>query len=178
MLFRIAMRPLASPSALLGKSSALAAAGRGEPTGTRETAAESGSPSSRALEPAQGLVGPLRTRLSLKPGRRGTKKLLAKYGERLVCVRYRLDQGTGRRFKTVELVVDDVGAARVGGPQVGNRMVSLRVERCELNVRQAVKRAGGRWNPVGRVWEQTSQGPIDLETPRSIDLQASLGPYI
>ncbi len=32
-------------------------------------------------------------------------------------------------------------------------MVSLRVVGWEFAVRQAVKRAGGMWNPVGRVWE-------------------------
>ncbi len=38
----------------------------------------------------------------------GTKKLLARYGERLVCVRYRYDSATGRRVKTAELIVQDI----------------------------------------------------------------------
>ena len=43
----------------------------------------------------------MRARLILKPGQRGTKKLCAEYGERLVCVRYRYDEkrwdgGAGR----------------------------------------------------------------------------------
>ncbi|MGQ9480368.1 hypothetical protein [Chloroflexus sp.] len=49
----------------------------------------------------------MRTRLKLKPGQRGTKKLQAMYGDRLVCVRYRYDIETGRRFKTIELIVDE-----------------------------------------------------------------------
>lgn len=40
------------------------------------------------------------------PGQRGTRKLLARYGERLVCVRYRYDAASSTRYKTVELVVD------------------------------------------------------------------------
>jgi hypothetical protein len=32
------------------------------------------------------------TRLTLKPGQRGTHKLAAKYGDRLVRVRYRYDE--------------------------------------------------------------------------------------
>jgi hypothetical protein len=32
------------------------------------------------------------TRLKLKPGQKGTKKLLAEHGEALVCVRYRYDK--------------------------------------------------------------------------------------
>ena len=50
-------------------------------------------------------------RLTLLPGMAGTKKLLARYGERLVCVRYRYDKATGRRVKTAELIVQDVAWA-------------------------------------------------------------------
>ena len=45
----------------------------------------------------------METRLNLQPGQNGTKALVKKYGERLVCVRYRYDQQTGTRYKTVEL---------------------------------------------------------------------------
>jgi hypothetical protein len=40
-----------------------------------------------------------------KPGEPGTQKLLAKYGNRLVSVRYRYDPANGKRYKTVELIV-------------------------------------------------------------------------
>ena len=36
----------------------------------------------------------------------GTPKLLARYGERLVCVRYRYDAARKVRHKTVELIVE------------------------------------------------------------------------
>lgn len=49
----------------------------------------------------------MRTRLKLKPGQRGTKKLQALYGDRLVCVRYRYDAEQGRRLKTIELIVEE-----------------------------------------------------------------------
>ncbi|MCU0493482.1 MAG: hypothetical protein MUD01_17995 [Chloroflexaceae bacterium] len=48
----------------------------------------------------------MRTRLKLRPGQRGTKKLLAVYGDQLLCVRYRYDEESRKRFKTVELIVD------------------------------------------------------------------------
>ena len=38
----------------------------------------------------------------------GTKKLVARFGERLVCVRYLYDPQTRRRLKTVELVIETV----------------------------------------------------------------------
>jgi len=44
-------------------------------------------------------------RLHLKPGQKGTKQLLAQYGDRLICVRYRYDAQRKKRFKTVELLV-------------------------------------------------------------------------
>ena len=47
----------------------------------------------------------MRTRLHLKPGQKGTKQLLAQYGDTLVCVRYRYDEQRKKRFKTVELIV-------------------------------------------------------------------------
>lgn len=48
----------------------------------------------------------MRTRLHLKPGQKGTKRLSEKYGEQLICVRYRYDEDTKKRYKTVELIVD------------------------------------------------------------------------
>ena len=40
-----------------------------------------------------------------KPGERGTQKLVAQYGPRLVCIRYRYDQAKKKRYKTIELIV-------------------------------------------------------------------------
>jgi hypothetical protein len=48
----------------------------------------------------------METRLTLAPGQNGTKKLLARYGDRLVCVRYRYDSERAVRHKTVELIVE------------------------------------------------------------------------
>jgi hypothetical protein len=50
-------------------------------------------------------------RLSLAPGQYGTRKLLARYGERLVCVRYRYDSARKVRHKTVELIVETIAWA-------------------------------------------------------------------
>ena len=49
------------------------------------------------------LTGKMRT---LKPGQPGTRQLYEKYGEDLVCVRYRYDKERMMCLKTVELVVD------------------------------------------------------------------------
>lgn len=49
----------------------------------------------------------METRLHLKPGQNGTKRLVQKYGDRLVCVRYRYDEVSGQRHKTVELIEEN-----------------------------------------------------------------------
>lgn len=47
----------------------------------------------------------MRIGLNLKPGDKGTRRLVAEYGERLLRVRYRYDEERGKRLKTVELIV-------------------------------------------------------------------------
>ena len=49
----------------------------------------------------------MRTRLTLHPGQDGAKRMQAQYGDRLVCVRYRYDERRQKRFKTVELIVEE-----------------------------------------------------------------------
>jgi hypothetical protein len=50
------------------------------------------------------LVGGLGCSGRLQPGQKGTKRLIKKYGDRVVGVRYRFDAQTGRRYTTVELI--------------------------------------------------------------------------
>ena len=53
-----------------------------------------------------------------KSGERGTQRLVAEYGERLVCVRYRYDLARNKRYKTVELIVaEDDWRASAPHPQ-------------------------------------------------------------
>jgi len=94
-------------------------------------------------------------RLTLRPGMAGTKKLLARYGERLVCVRYRYDSATGRRVKTAELIVQDIAwAGRARKPRRNDHdLVGVRIDWKESELRAAVKRAGGIWRPRQRLWE-------------------------
>lgn len=44
---------------------------------------------------------------TMKAGSDGTKTFTRHYGERLVCVRHRLDVQAGRRLTTVELIVNE-----------------------------------------------------------------------
>ena len=93
-----------------------------------------------------------RVRLSLKPGQPGTKGLLARYGKRLVCVRYRYDPESGKRFKTAEVIVGISDWKSKNLPARDESTVALRVGWPEVELRRRVKAAGGKWDPVARVW--------------------------
>ena len=95
----------------------------------------------------------MRTRLKLNPGQPGTKKLAAQYGEQLVCVRYRYDARKKKRYKTVELIIDEAHWEPKVKPMSGGSIVGVRVGISEVSLQQRVKRAGGRWNPKLMLWE-------------------------
>jgi hypothetical protein len=99
----------------------------------------------------------METRLTLRPGMPGTKKLQARFGDRLVCVRYVYDKERWRRLKTVELVVEEVQwQPRDRRPRRRpHDLVGVRVAYDEHAVRQAVKAAGGIWRPRQRLWEMS-----------------------
>ena len=94
-----------------------------------------------------GEEGSRRTRLTLHPHQAGAKQLRERYGERLVCVRYRYDETTKERWKTVELIIEK-SAWEPPQPQwQADTLVALQVAVQERTVRQQVKAAGGKWNP-------------------------------
>jgi hypothetical protein len=94
-----------------------------------------------------------RVRLHLKPGQKGTKQLLAQYGDRLICVRYRYDAQRKKRFKTVELLVAERDWQPPRPRFAHDQIVGLRVAFADVAVRDRVKQAGGTWNPERRVWQ-------------------------
>jgi hypothetical protein len=49
----------------------------------------------------------MRVRLVRRPGQHGTLAYVEQYGDRLVCVRYRYDAAARRRYKTVEIIVEE-----------------------------------------------------------------------
>ena len=95
---------------------------------------------------------------TLKPGASGTKKFVEHYGSSLVAVRYRRDDKNSRQLTTIELIVDerDPPVSGFSRNKVGSNhrleYLAVRIEYDELDCRQAVKRAGGRWDKVQKVW--------------------------
>ena len=100
----------------------------------------------------------MRTRLTLLPGQNGTKRLVAKYGDRLVNVRYRYDAAKAKRYKTIELIVDESD----WHPFAAKTLVSIRIDWQEERLREQVKQAGGHWRPHEKVWELSYGKVVDL----------------
>lgn len=99
----------------------------------------------------------METRLTLRPGQPGTRKLVDKYGERLLRVRYLYDAATRRRLKTVELVVESVPwTAR---PRRARRhdddIVYVRIGYEETELRARAKNLGALWRKPQKLWEIT-----------------------
>jgi len=96
-------------------------------------------------------------RLKLKPGQNGTKKLLARFGERLVCVRYRYDEARSQRFTTVELIVAQAPwtpRPRLRQtPRSPEDMVYVRIAYNDAALRAKLNTLGAFWRPKHKLWE-------------------------
>ena len=86
----------------------------------------------------------------LKPGQKGTQRLVAKFGAALVCVRYRYDELTGDNLTTAEIIVDR--RPRVEPRYRDTDLVAVFVPYTEKALREKLKAAGGQWDPGGKVW--------------------------
>ena len=91
--------------------------------------------------------------LHLKPGQKGTKKLLDKYGDRLICVRYRYDKERKKRLKTIELIVEEVDWDPIKTIQSVNEIVYVQVNLEEKELQKRIKAVGGKWNYKKKLWE-------------------------
>ena len=94
----------------------------------------------------------MKTRLILKPGQKGTKRLAEIYGESLLCVRFRYDEESQKRLKTVELIVEESDWTPPPSRYVADTIVSLRIEVSNIALRTQAKAAGARWNPDKQTW--------------------------
>lgn len=104
----------------------------------------------------------MKTQTHLKPGQKGTKRLVEQFGDALLCVRYRYDERRQVRMKTVEIVVAEKPLARFRDGD----MVALVVAFSEKALRERLKAAGGRWDPEKKLWRvayASIRGDAELE---------------
>jgi regulation of enolase protein 1 (concanavalin A-like superfamily) len=101
----------------------------------------------------------MRTQTTLQPGQRGAKKFADQYGDRLVCARYRQDEAQRKRFKTIELIVEEWPWTPA---HTSDSPVLVKVTFAEKALRQQMKAAGGVWNPERQAWALPSHQVVAL----------------
>ena len=98
---------------------------------------------------------------TLQPGDMGTLNLVEKFGEQLICVRYRLDAATKKRYTTVELIVDEKSYQR----RTPRQPVLIKIRYEEADLRQRIKAAGAHWLQTEKAWQ------IDYRTATKMKLK-------
>lgn len=84
--------------------------------------------------------------------------LVRKYGDKLVCVRYRYDVQSCQRHKTVELIEESVPWHPRGSREAhlmqraAEEPVLVKIDYNERELRETVKQAGGYWQPDEKAW--------------------------
>lgn len=98
---------------------------------------------------------------TLNAGVPGTRRYQRKYGDDLVCVRYRTDETGRRRLTTVEIIVEQTPlsaprnrvakTSRAPTPESRQRLL-VRIGFEEEQLRERIKQAGGWWLPKEKLW--------------------------
>jgi len=94
----------------------------------------------------------MKTRVKLKPGAKGTKQLTEKYGDSLVCIRYRYDAISRKRYKTVEIIVSESDWSPPSPKHSDGELVPLKIGIKETTAQEQVRAVGGRWDRQQQVW--------------------------
>lgn len=94
----------------------------------------------------------MQTRRTLIPGQKGTTKFLDRYGEKLCSVRYRYDKQRGKRFTTVEFIVEESAYAPPSKLK-SEAIVGLCIALTENVLQKKVRQAGSTWNRNRQLWE-------------------------
>jgi hypothetical protein len=110
----------------------------------------------------------MKIKRTLVPGEDGTKKWVEKYGDNLVCVRYRYDEEQNKKITTVEIIVNVGDKQRKKQKIPVNKKIGIRVYYGERETAALVKAAGGRWNRFSRVWELPYKEVIALGLEKRI----------
>jgi len=85
----------------------------------------------------------------LAPHEPGTLKFTRRYGDALLCVRYRHDEGGTHRYTTVELIVDDAPIIPRGQP---NDMVGVRIDPDQSTLLSRAYARGATWDRKSNLW--------------------------
>lgn len=92
----------------------------------------------------------------LAAGQPGTKRMVEKYGDNLICVRYKYDPEKKIKYKTVELIEDS------GFWDPEKKIVEVKIRFEEIEIREQVKAFGGIWDPEKKVWKLKYEDAMSL----------------
>jgi len=86
----------------------------------------------------------------VKPGQKGTRRLVEKFGDALLCVRYRFDEKRGVKLKTAEIIVEErpVNPLRFRDGDV----VPVSVGYGEVELREQLRAMRAKWDPQVKLW--------------------------
>ena len=103
----------------------------------------------------------MKTKLIRKAGQNGTKKLVSKYGNRLVCIRYRYDEIRKKKYKTIELIIEE-NDWEPRNKLKRDELVCVHVDLNERELRKRIIDAGGKLNHESKLWEIYYENVLQL----------------
>jgi hypothetical protein len=117
----------------------------------------------------------MKARLKLKPGQKGTKALVEKYGDSLVCVRYRYDEKSRTRLKTVELIVEKKELpATLQQKATDDELVPVRISYGQRELGKMARTLGGKWDSDVKLWYVQYGNVKGTELEKHIILDAGM----
>ena len=105
----------------------------------------------------------MKTKRILQAGQPGTKKLVERYGDNLICVRHRYDDQNKRMCKTIEIIIEDKPWQENNKKIPKYESVDIRIGYNEIELRRRIKEYGGRWEPQRKVWQLPYEKVKELE---------------
>ena len=85
----------------------------------------------------------------MSPMQAGAKKLARRYGDALICVRYRHNAEGTTRYTTVELVVESVAVQK---RSAADALVGVKLEFDDRTLRAVVQASGAEWDAKAKLW--------------------------
>jgi hypothetical protein len=100
----------------------------------------------------------------LTPGQAGTKRYQRQFGDALVCVRYRHHPEAGKRYTTVEIIVDERQHPLPTRPHgiVDGEIVAIQIGYAETDLRQRAKQSGAKWDNATKHWLMPYRVALEL----------------
>ena len=117
---------------------------------------------------------------TLRPGQNGTKHLVEKYGDRLLCVRYRYDPKTKKRFTSVEWIEAEAAwiaerPASTADRSHETRRLGVRIEFAVTDLREKAKHLGAIWRPRQKFWEMNYEDVVALGLEHRVNILEDAG---